>query len=72
VSLATLAAPAIAGYVPAAPLEYDLYLREYASTTLVSGPTRITLAAGGTYGVLAVDGPDTATAEVQLFDDFVP
>jgi hypothetical protein len=70
--LATLATPAIAQYAPIAPGEYDLYLRIYGSTTIVSGPTRLNVAGGGIYGVLAVDGPDTATAEVRLFDDFVP
>jgi hypothetical protein len=30
----------------------------------------VTFAAGGIYGVLAIDGPDTATAEPLLFDDF--
>jgi hypothetical protein len=71
-AVTTIAAPAIAAYVPAAPTEYDLYLRQYGTATLVSGPTRISLAAGGIYGVLAIDGPDTATAEVRLFDDFAP
>jgi hypothetical protein len=37
---------------------------------VVSGPTRISVAAGGLYGVLVVDGPDTATASVLLLDDF--
>ena len=52
------------------PGEYDLYLYQYASPTLLSGPTRISVADGGIYGVLAVDGPDTATASVVLLDDF--
>jgi hypothetical protein len=50
--------------------EYDLYLRQPSTTTLYSGPTRITLAAQGIYGVLAVNGADTATAGVAFFDDF--
>jgi hypothetical protein len=45
-------------------------LRQNLATTLLSGPTRLTLAAEGIYGVLAVNGPDTATAGVVLFDDF--
>jgi hypothetical protein len=66
-----LIAPATAvGYDAVAPGDYDLYLRENGSTTLYSGPTRISLAAKGIYGVLAINGPDTATAGVVLFDDF--
>jgi hypothetical protein len=38
--------------------------------TLLSGPTPISVLAGGIYGVLAVDGADTATAGVVLFDEF--
>jgi hypothetical protein len=53
-----------------APAEYDLYLYEYGTLNVVSGPTRISVAAGGLYGVLVVDGPDTATASVLLLDDF--
>ena len=57
-------------YTPLAPGDYDLYLRQSGTTTLLSGPTRISVAAGGIYGVLAVDGPDTATAAVLFLDDF--
>jgi hypothetical protein len=39
---------------------------------LLTGPTRLNLAAGGIYGVLATNGPDTATAVITLFDDFTP
>jgi hypothetical protein len=52
------------------PGEYDLYLYQYATLTIVSGPTRISVADGGIYGVLAVDGADTATANVLLLDAF--
>ena len=52
------------------PGDYDLYLRQPSATALLSGPTRITLAAAGIYGVIAVNGADTATAGVELFDDF--
>ncbi|RPI60570.1 MAG: DUF4397 domain-containing protein [Lysobacterales bacterium] len=69
--VASLAAPGISSsYVPLAPGEYDLYLRQAGTVTLLSGPTRFTVAAGGLYGVLAVDGPDTATAGVRFLGDF--
>lgn len=66
---AILAVPGASDYVPRAPGEYDLYLRQSATTTIVAGPTRLNLSAGGIYGILAVNGPDTATASVVLFDD---
>jgi hypothetical protein len=68
---ATLTSPGIASsYIPLAPADYDLYLYLSGTATLLSGPTRFTVAAGGLYGVLVVDGPDTATAGVRLLDDF--
>jgi len=68
--LAQLFAPGISDYVPLPPGDYDLYLLQAGTTTVLSGPTKITVAAGGIYGALAVDGPDTATANVRLLDDF--
>jgi hypothetical protein len=52
------------------PGDYDLYLMASTTRTVLSGPTRISVAAGGIYGALAVDGADTATASVRLLDDF--
>jgi hypothetical protein len=66
-----LAVPGYSDYIPRAPGEYDLYLRQSGTSTLVSGPTRLSIAAQGIYGVLAVNGADTATANVVLFDDFL-
>jgi hypothetical protein len=68
--VAALSAPGISAYSFLAPGEYDLYLRLNQATTSLSGPTRISVAALGIYSVLAVDGPDTATAAVVLLDDF--
>jgi hypothetical protein len=70
--LSQLLAPGVSGYVPVYPGDYDLYLYATGTPDVLSGPTRITLGAGGIYGVLAVDGPDTATATVRLLEDFVP
>lgn len=68
---ASLAAPgSTLAYIPLAPGEFDLYLRVPGTTTYASGPTRLSVAGGGIYGVLAVNGPDTATASLVLFDDF--
>jgi hypothetical protein len=66
---AQLLSPGISSYVPLYPGEYDLYVYAAGTPTRLSGPTRVSVAAGGIYGALAVDGPDTATANVLLFDD---
>ena len=68
--LAQLFPPGVSDYVPMYPGDYELYLFQTGTVTIISGPTPISLAAGGIYGVLAVDGPDTATANVVLLDDF--
>jgi hypothetical protein len=69
-SITSLLSPGMSDYIPLPPGDYDLYLRQFAGLTILSGPTPISVSAGGIYGVLAVDGPDTATAGVLLFDDF--
>jgi uncharacterized protein DUF4397 len=70
--VAELFPPGISDYVPLYPDDYDLYLFQAGTTTVLSGPTRISVAAGGIYSALAIDGPDTATLNVRLLDDFVP
>jgi hypothetical protein len=68
--LATVLSPGISGYTTLHPGEYDLYLRQAGTLNTLMGPTRFGVAAGGTYGVLAVDGPDTTTANALFLDDF--
>jgi len=67
---ASVSAPSLSAVLPFPPGDYDIYLRETGTTTLRAGPIPVTLASGGLYGVLATNGPDTATANVVLFDDF--
>ena len=67
--VATLLPPGVSSYTPLHPGEYDLYLIESANLTTVKGPLRINAAAGGIYSVLAIDGPDTATADTLFLDD---
>ena len=69
-ALAQLFAPGISSYVPVYPGDYDLYVYAAGTANLLSGPTKFSVAAGGIYGVLAVDGPDTATVRVRILDDF--
>jgi hypothetical protein len=61
---------AISSYLSLPPGAFDLYLREFNTLNILAGPISIDVAAAGLYGVLAADGPDTATAEPLLFDDF--
>jgi hypothetical protein len=68
---ASLAAPGItSSYTPLAPGDYDLHIYQSGTATRLSGPTRFSVAAGGIYSVLAVDGADTATVGVRFLDDF--
>jgi hypothetical protein len=66
----TLFPPGADSYGVLHPGDYDLYLRNAASGVNLYGPTRFTAVAGGIYGVLAVDGADTTTADALFFDDF--
>ena len=59
-----------ADYLALGPGDYDLYLRQFLTTTVVAGPLRVSLDGGGIYGVLATDGPNASTAAMVLFDDF--
>jgi hypothetical protein len=68
--VATLGSPGASGQFTVPPNTYDLVLRHNGTTNIIAGPQAITLEAGGLYGVLAVNGPDTATAGVVLLDDF--
>lgn len=72
VPLAQLFVPGAAQYTTLHAGDYDLYLLDSLTRATLMGPTRFSVAAGGLYGVLAVDGPDTATANAIYFDDFVP
>jgi hypothetical protein len=67
---ATITPPGASSLIPVVPGTYDLVLRQSGTATIVAGPTPITLVAAGLYGALAVNGADTATANVVLFDDF--
>lgn len=68
--LTTLGAQGGSALSSVAPGDYDLVLRDSVSAAILAGPLPVTLAAGGLYGVLAVNGPDAATARIELLDDF--
>jgi hypothetical protein len=70
-AVATLGAPSTTvNYNSFPPGDYDLYTRQSDTGALLSGPTPISLAGGGIYSVLTLNGLDTATTRVELFDDF--
>jgi hypothetical protein len=68
-SLAATSAPGAISTVSRQPLTQDLYLVQTGTLTIVAGPIPITLAPEGIHGVLATNGPDSATATVTLIDD---
>lgn len=55
---------------PFPPGDYELYIRQNGTTTVLSGPTPLTLAAGGVYGIVAVDSAAGGSIDPVLFDDF--
>jgi hypothetical protein len=68
-ALTSLSAPALTDYLYATPGEVDLYFREISTNTVRAGPIHVNLVEGGIYGVLALNGPDTATVSVVFTDD---
>jgi hypothetical protein len=64
-----LVAPAVTDYLYATPGEYNLVLRETGTNTVRAGPIHVNLVSGGIYGIMALNGPDTATASVVFIDD---
>ena len=67
--IVTLAAPGGSAIIPFPPGTYELFLRPTGSTTLAAGPLPLTVAANGIYTLLAVNGPDTASAAIVHLDD---
>lgn len=64
-----LGVPGTSAELKLAPGDYELTVRA-AGPTVVAGPVAITLADGGRYSLLAVDGADAASADIVYFDDF--
>jgi hypothetical protein len=52
--------------------DYELIIAGFGGDTPVAGPIPIQLATSGVYSAIVLDGIDTGTAEVFLFDDFSP
>ena len=64
-----LVAPAVTDYLFATHGEYDLLFRENGTNTPRTDPIHVTLVDGGIYGVITLNGPDTAHATVVFIDD---
>jgi len=50
--------------------DYELTVRDSVAQNVLAGPTAITLAAEGYYGILVTDSVGGATADIALVDDF--
>ena len=66
---AVLTAPGVSNFDAVIPGTYDLLLRETGTNTVRAGPVSVTFANGGIYTVMALNGPDTATANIVFLDD---
>jgi hypothetical protein len=64
-----LVAPAVTDYLYSTPGEYDLFFRETVTNTVRAGPIHLNLVSGGVYGIMTLNGPDTATVTVVFIDD---
>ena len=68
-AVGTSASLSMSGNLAIVPGTCDLLLRETTTNTVRAGPIPVTFTAGGLYGILVTNGPDTATASVVFFDD---
>jgi hypothetical protein len=68
--VAVVAAPSISQFAGLVPADLELTVRDADTSTIVAGPTPVTLAAGGLYGILALDSVGGSTVDIVLFDDF--
>jgi hypothetical protein len=65
-----LSAPGISDYTPLPEGNYDIYLQSALTGVTVGGPTRVSVAKGGVYSAMAVNGADASTANLVLLDGF--
>jgi hypothetical protein len=50
--------------------DFEITVRTAGTTTIVSGPTPITLKDAGLYGIVLLDNPNGTTVDLKLIDDF--
>ena len=65
-------APASTERMPMVAGDYEITIENLATQTILAGPQLVTMDPGGVYGILLINGPDTSTVEIVLFDDFIP
>jgi hypothetical protein len=65
-----LSAPGSSDYIPLPEGDYDIYLQSAVTGATLGGPTRVSVAKGGVYSAMAVNGADTSTANLVLLDGF--
>jgi hypothetical protein len=69
-SVPSFPAPGASGPIEIPPGDYQLTLRQTATTNTVAGPLSVHLDGGGVYYAIFGNGPDTATATITLRGDF--
>jgi hypothetical protein len=52
------------------PGDYEITVRTQGTTTILSGPTKVTLKDAGLYGIILSDNPNGTTVDMTLIDDF--
>jgi hypothetical protein len=70
--LFSLGVPGASPRIPILPGDYEVTIEDALTATTIAGPQLVTLDDGGVYGFLLINGPDTSTVDIELFDDFVP
>jgi hypothetical protein len=58
--------------VPLIPGDYEIWVRNPITDTVLAGPLAVTMADGGFYGILVADAVGGSTVDLVLFDDFIP
>jgi len=67
-----LFAPDFTLRIPVIPNDYEIWIEDPFTTTVLAGPLPVTMVDGGVYGILLLNNADGSTVDIQLFDDFVP
>ena len=70
-SVPTLVILGTVSAITLAPGTYDLWLRDFGTTTILSGPVTVTVAAKGLYGVVTSNDPNGTTIDMTLIDEFL-
>ena len=67
----SFAIPATVSPITVPPGTYEVWLRTFATTTIVGGPVTITVAERGLYGIVTSNDADGTTIDMKLVDEFL-